>query len=66
MKVNRDPNHVHTYDEHGHITCCTLEDKINEAAETDHDHGTKSDSNLKLFLSAVISFALLNTSKLQN
>ena len=59
MKVNSDPNHVHTYDEHGHITCCALKDKINEAAETDHD-------NLKLFLQPVISFALLNTSKPQN
>ncbi len=59
MKVHANPNHIHTYDEHGHITCCTFEDKINEAAETYHGRGNKSDSNLKLFLPAVISFVLL-------
>jgi len=26
--INTDPNHVHTYDEQGRITCCSLEEKI--------------------------------------
>lgn len=26
--VNTDPNHVHTYDEQGKMTCCSLEEKI--------------------------------------
>lgn len=26
--VNTDPNHVHTYDEQGRMTCCSLEEKI--------------------------------------
>ncbi|RYU95109.1 heavy metal translocating P-type ATPase [Emticicia agri] len=26
--VNTDPNHVHTYDEQGQMTCCSLEEKI--------------------------------------
>ncbi len=57
--ISTDPNHKHTYDAKGHMTCCTLEDKINEAAEAEHDHGTASDSNIKLFLPAIISFAFL-------
>jgi len=56
--VNTNSKHVHTYDAHGHITCCTLEDKINEAATDDHDH-TAEETNLRLFLPAIISFVLL-------
>lgn len=26
--INTDPNHKHTYDAHGKMTCCTLEEKI--------------------------------------
>jgi Cd2+/Zn2+-exporting ATPase len=26
--INKDPNHVHTYDEQGRMTCCSLEEKI--------------------------------------
>lgn len=26
--INTDPNHVHTYDEKGRMTCCSLEEKI--------------------------------------
>lgn len=26
--INTDPNHVHTYDEQGRMTCCSLEEKI--------------------------------------
>jgi len=63
--INKDPHHVHTYDEHGRMTCCTLEDKINEAAEHDHDHDHdhdhthEGDSNLKLFTPALLSFVIL-------
>ena len=26
--INKDPNHKHTYDAQGRMTCCTQEDKI--------------------------------------
>ena len=26
--INKDPNHKHTYDAKGNITCCSLEEKI--------------------------------------
>ena len=61
--VNRDPHHVHTYDAQGNMTCCTLEDKINQQAahvhhhdhehDHDHNHGEK-DSTVKLFLPAIV------------
>lgn len=58
--VNQDPGHVHTYDEHGHMTCCTLEDKINETDHAghshDHDHPV---GNFRLFVPAIISAAFL-------
>ncbi len=60
------PHHVHTYDAQGHMTCCTLEDKINEVAdrpkkEHGHDHDHSGESNLKLFIPAITSFSLLIT-----
>lgn len=49
--LNTDPNHKHTYDEQGRMTCCHLEDKIyaqadagellgvkNKKAKDDHNH----------------------------
>ncbi len=46
--INKDPNHKHTYDAKGNMTCCSLEEKIdkksgkphihNEGEEHDHDH----------------------------
>lgn len=65
--INRDPKHVHTYDAQGNMTCCTLEDKINQRAEThvhsddddhDHEHGAGG-SNLQLFLPPILSFVFL-------
>jgi len=61
---NINPNHVHTYDAQGNITCCTLEDKINADVEKHneadgHQHETSGESNLKLFRPALISLALL-------
>ncbi|MBS1681537.1 MAG: P-type ATPase [Cytophagales bacterium] len=62
--ITNDPNHKHTYDAQGNITCCTLEDKINADVEKHsnadgHQHETSGESNLKLFRPALISFALL-------
>ena len=49
--LNTDPTHTHTYDTHGKMTCCSLEEKIYAHAEAqlkteahqdgdghDHDH----------------------------
>lgn len=33
--LNTDPNHKHTYDEQGHMTCCHLEDKIYAQADAE-------------------------------
>ncbi|MBN8577957.1 MAG: cadmium-translocating P-type ATPase [Cytophagales bacterium] len=62
--ITNDPNHKHTYDGQGNITCCTLEDKINADVEKHsnadgHQHETSGESNLKLFWPALISLALL-------
>lgn len=70
--INRDPHHVHTYDAQGNMTCCTLEEKINQQAEHvhhhdhdhDHDHDhthSEKDSTLKLFLPAIVSLVLLGS-----
>ncbi|SEL14293.1 heavy metal translocating P-type ATPase [Parapedobacter koreensis] len=67
--INTDPNHVHTYDEHGHMTCCTLEDKVYEKAgasdllkqgpEATHEVHAHDADVLKLFLPAIVSLVLL-------
>lgn len=62
--INKDPNHKHTYDEHGNMTCCSLEEKINKAVDEHrdddgHDHNVQGDSNFKLFLPSIVSFGLL-------
>ncbi|HET8962515.1 MAG TPA: heavy metal translocating P-type ATPase, partial [Chitinophagales bacterium] len=57
--VNTDPNHRHTYDEHGNITCCTLEEKIYEKA--DQPKSIDDESPWKEYLPAIISFILLIT-----
>ncbi len=72
--INTDPNHIHTYDEKGNMTCCTLEDKINrhvdqfqkQQHEHKHDHDHEGDPNFSWWKSpevirAVISFILLIT-----
>ncbi len=58
-------DHKHTYDAQGKMTCCTLEEKINKAADTHsdddgHDHGT-SESTFKMFLPAMISLVLMGS-----
>lgn len=41
---NLDPNHTHTYDEHGHMTCCSEEEKIYKIAETSIKNSVKKDA----------------------
>jgi len=61
--INKDPNHKHTYDAKGNITCCSLEEKINanteHSQEDGHDHDHESASPWKEYLPALISFVLL-------
>lgn len=67
--INTDPNHKHTYDAKGHITCCSLEEKINAKTEQhhsdddghDHSHESENESVWKEYLPAIISFVLLVT-----
>ncbi|MGV3631273.1 MAG: heavy metal translocating P-type ATPase [Bacteroidota bacterium] len=70
-----DPNHKHTYDEHGNMTCCSLEEKIDvnsgtphihtdehDHADADaHDHGQTAANPWKQYIPAIISFLLLLT-----
>ena len=41
---NLDPNHTHTYDEQGHMTCCSEEEKIYKIAETSIKNSVKKDA----------------------
>ncbi len=61
--INTDPNHKHTYDEQGEMTCCSLEEKINKEAEghAGHDHSGGDESILRMFLPSIISLGLLLT-----
>ncbi len=61
--LNTDPNHKHTYNEQGEMTCCSLEEKINKEAEdhAGHDHSSGDESILHMFLPSIISFGLLLT-----
>lgn len=61
--INTDPNHKHTYDAQGNMTCCTLEDKIYAKAEEHshegHNHDQEVESAWKEYLPAIISFIVL-------
>ena len=63
--INTDPNHKHTYDAQGKMTCCTLEDKIYTKADEhsheghDHDHDHEEESAWKEYLPAIVSFIVL-------
>lgn len=61
--INTDPNHKHTYNEQGEITCCSLEEKINKEGEghDGHDHSGGDESILHMFLPSIISLGLLLT-----
>jgi len=61
--INTDPNHKHTYDAQGNMTCCTLEDKIYTKAEEhlpegdNHEH--EEESAWREYLPAIVSFIVL-------
>ncbi|MBL7847237.1 MAG: cadmium-translocating P-type ATPase [Cyclobacteriaceae bacterium] len=65
--INTNPNHKHTYDEHGNMTCCSLEEKIYAVTEGQdlsnqtHQHAGKATAGIDLrpYLPASISFVLL-------
>ena len=64
--INTDPNHKHTYDEHGKITCCSLEEKIDAKTGTphsheEHEHSHEENSVWKEYIPAIISLVLLVT-----
>ena len=73
--INTDPNHIHTYDEQGRITCCSLEEKIDAKSGTPHIHNEghthetkEGDDHAHVekpawmeYVPATISFALLLT-----
>lgn len=53
--LNTNPNHHHTYDAQGKMTCCSLEDKINSKSEHshdehDHDHEQESAAAWKEYI----------------
>lgn len=72
--ISKDPNHKHTYDAKGNMTCCSLEDKIdtksgkphlhiekghNHEESHDHDHDSSDQPAWRSYLPAIISFVLL-------
>ena len=61
--INTDPNHKHTHDTQGKITCCSLEDNIYAKAEEHshegHDPDHEEESAWKEYLPAIISFIVL-------
>lgn len=68
MTNHADPNHQHTYDEQGRMTCCSLEEKINAKTsgkadthtESDgHDHSPNAQSTFQMFTPSLVSLALL-------
>ena len=69
--INTKPNHKHTYDAKGNMTCCSLYEKIdaitgkphahseNDGHGHEHAHEAENSSLLKTYLSAIISFIFL-------
>lgn len=70
----KEKNHIHTYDEYGKMTCCSLEEKIDAKTpplivreieehhkDDEHDHSHEHEGGLgwKTYLPAIISMALL-------
>ena len=68
-----DPNHIHTYDAQGNMTCCSLEEKIYQKADAknllheehsaddghDHDHVDEGKGKLKIYLPVIVSLFML-------
>src|SRR3990172_3830787 len=65
--INTDPNHKHTFDAQGNMTCCSLEEKIyakSEHSDSDnkgHTQSEESESVWREYLPAIISFILIIT-----
>lgn len=75
--INKDPNHVHTYDAKGRMTCCSLEEKIDAKSGTphihkqdhqhsdndghDHDHSESEKPAWLQYAPPIVSFLLLLT-----
>ncbi|MGV3613252.1 MAG: heavy metal translocating P-type ATPase [Fluviicola sp.] len=73
--ISKDPNHVHTYDAQGRMTCCSLEEKIDaktgtphsccevheQEAEDGHDHSHGEKPSWMQYAPAIVSFTLLLT-----
>lgn len=68
--INKDPNHQHTYDEQGNMTCCSLEEKIYAGANAanllkpkeeshGHTHDETSAPQWSPYIPAAASFVLL-------
>jgi Cd2+/Zn2+-exporting ATPase len=68
--INTDPNHIHTYDAHGRMTCCSEEEKIyskanatdllNETAEDKIEKPANEQINTwKPYFPAIASFVML-------
>nr|WP_257667614.1 heavy metal translocating P-type ATPase [Parapedobacter tibetensis] len=68
--MNTDPNHIHTYDEQGRRTCCTMEEHVYEKAGASDLLDAVGDKQIpqvqpkeypifRLFLPAIISLVLL-------
>lgn len=70
--INTDPNHIHTYDAQGRMTCCDLQEKIyvkagaadllhskTEVHSDDDGHDHDHDSTWKTYLPVAASIALL-------
>lgn len=43
--INKDPNHKHTYDAQGKMTCCSLEEKIDKKTGKPHVHSKNEAHN---------------------
>lgn len=73
--INTDPNHVHTYDAQGRMTCCSLGEKIDsksgtphsccdvhsDKSEDGHDHSHGEKPSWMQYAPAIVSFTLLLT-----
>jgi Cd2+/Zn2+-exporting ATPase len=71
--INTDPKHKHTYDDHGNMTCCSLEEKVYKKAHAEgllkpipdthdqHDRASAATESpaWRTYLPAGISFTLL-------
>ncbi len=69
--INKDPNHRHTYDQQGNMTCCSLEEKVYvkagaaELIQSEHEHDHSDGHNhdepaaWREYLPAILSFSML-------